>query len=342
MSIVETLKGAVDLAKDYPDTVKRAFEEYPDQIKSIPGEIKDEWETQTKPFVDAWKAADEALHDGKPFSADKVRRYAKAMKALFNLAKKENWLDPFLNRIFAKITAPIAALLPPRPAASLGSMYLGMPHAHKNAAGPSIGMVLVGPTPKVMINDLPAARAGDLGFAPTCGGLTPIFEVTCGSSKVFIGNYRAARMGDLCQVCVKASTPTAFQQGAASGAKGAGVVADGADAVAHAEEGEWDAAIAGALQTVEDAKKIAVQAVMGTDPALSPSFGAIITGSPVLAMTTAVINPILALISFASPVLIGGIPTPSSFVKFPGELGKLKSAGAASSEGPPANSGTEG
>ena len=61
------------------------------------------------------------------------------------------------------------------------------------------------------INGKPAARAGDIGFSPTCCGLPlGMYEVKTGSSKVFIGGSRAARMTDFTHHC------TPVPQGAAT------------------------------------------------------------------------------------------------------------------------------
>jgi uncharacterized Zn-binding protein involved in type VI secretion len=117
-----------------------------------------------------------------------------------------------VNEGFAKSTDFIADALPSFPAAVLGSIAIGMPHAHfahpPSLAPPAppipfppIGPVLFGTCVQVLINGLPAARCGDLGITPTCFGLPPIFEVFTGSSKVFIGGARAARSLDITYHC---------------------------------------------------------------------------------------------------------------------------------------------
>ena len=118
-----------------------------------------------------------------------------------------------LNAGSADLTAPIAALFPPLPAATLGSLYVGPPHGHLHPPSftppatpapvplPSLGPVLLGTCVKVLINRIPAARAGDIGIAMTCCGIFPAFKVFTGSSKVFIGGSRAARLLDICRAC---------------------------------------------------------------------------------------------------------------------------------------------
>jgi RHS repeat-associated protein len=118
-----------------------------------------------------------------------------------------------LNDGFALATAGIAKLFPPLPAATLGMFHLGIPHLHTHPPAmpvplPSFGPVALAGCVSVLINGIPAARAGDLGISVTCGSLAPPFEVFTGSSKVFIGGARAARMLDITKHC---------QPGAAAG-----------------------------------------------------------------------------------------------------------------------------
>src|SRR5262245_6257248 len=81
---------------------------------------------------------------------------------------------------FATLTKDIAGMFPEFPAATLTALYVGLPHAHLHPPSlippappvplPSIGPVLYGTCVSVLINCLPAARSGDIGVAPTCGG----------------------------------------------------------------------------------------------------------------------------------------------------------------------------
>jgi uncharacterized Zn-binding protein involved in type VI secretion len=253
---------------------------------------------------------------------------------------------------FANLTAPLAAIFPSLPSATLTTMYLGTPHAHSHPPSlippappvplPSLGPVTLGTCVKVLINSLPAARVKDLGYAFTCGGLAPIFQIKTGSSNVFIGGHRAARMGDICVACVKGESRSvdagAFMSAlgkaasmAATALQVAGMVAGLAGIVADAAEAavEDDAAMAsakalaaamGAAQMAADAIAMALSQTMGTDPGIPPSIGALLMGHPT--------------------VLIGGfpmidIPNPIDMI-----LNKLSQFKAKSPEGPSAN--TEG
>lgn len=229
-----------------------------------------------------------------------------------------------LNEGFATATGGMASALPSFPAATLGSLAIGIPHAHvlHPPSGPPplpptpmpvIGMVALGTSVQVLINGLPAARCGDLGYNPTCCGIPPIFEIFTGSSKVFIGGARAARMFDVTYHCkpvppvgAAARGASATIQAAARGAMVAGtsaqmlaVAGDAAEAARASTEG--DAAMAGALglsagmvaaQMAADAVATALGAAMGKDVCVPPgTLGAITVGH--------------------ANVLIGGFPMPS-------------------------------
>jgi uncharacterized Zn-binding protein involved in type VI secretion len=166
-------------------------------------------------------------------------------------------------------------------------------------------MTLLGVTPRVLINSLPAARCEDIGLAPTCCGLPPAwFKIKTGSSNVFIGGSRAARLMDICQACKNIPETPSIQAGAVMGAIGkaagvaseamavAGVVAGALGIAADVAEAavEDDAAMASAkalsaamasAQMAMDASKMAVEATMWKDPTLPPtgSIGAIIDPS---------------------------------------------------------------
>ena len=144
-----------------------------------------------------------------------------------------------VNLKFASATNVLANMLPAFPAATMGSIAFGAPHAH--VAHPPSGPPPVPPTPlppigpvtlgccvQVLINGMPAARAGDIGLSPTCCGIVGMYEVKTGSSKVFIGGARAARMTDFTHHC----TPAA--QGAASRASKAAATATKAAKLAAA------------------------------------------------------------------------------------------------------------
>jgi uncharacterized Zn-binding protein involved in type VI secretion len=213
---------------------------------------------------------------------------------------------------FADLTAPLAALFPSLPSATLTTLYLGTPHAHSHPPSlvppappvplPSMGPVTLGTCVRVLINGLPAARCKDLGYAFTCGGLAPIFQIKTGSSNVFIAGHRAARTADICVACVKgesrsvdagaflaalgkaaAMASTALQvAGMAAGL--AGVVADAAESAVNDDAAMGSAkalaASMGAAQMAADAIAMALSQTMGTDTGIPPSIGALLVGHP--------------------------------------------------------------
>jgi len=234
---------------------------------------------------------------------------------------------------FANLTAPLAAIMPSLPAATMGSPYVGTPHCHPThpPSGPppipptplpSLGATMLGPTPRVLINYMPAARADDLGLAPTCMGIPPQwFKISTGSSNVFIGGNRAARLGDVCKICK--NIPEAPTQAAtkamkaidavSTGMQVGGIVAGGlgmaADVAEAAVEDDPSMAAAKALsaamqaaQMAVDAAKMAVEAMIWKDPTLPP------TGS-----IGAIVDPMHV------TVLIGGFP----MINIPDPVGAL-------------------
>jgi uncharacterized Zn-binding protein involved in type VI secretion len=237
-----------------------------------------------------------------------------------------------LNEGFAKATNFIAKALPCFPAATMGSIALGLPHAHylhppsmltvPPLPLPPIGPILLGCSVQVLINGKPAARCGDLGVAPTCCGLPPIFEVFTGSSKVFIAGARAARQLDVtyhCKPIPPAGSATrgaitaartamsVAMKGMAIGAKGmmvAGLASQGLNAVGDGIEAAQtdDSAMSAALamsaaatgaQIAMDVAAIAAGAMMGKDLCAPPGTPGAIT------------------INTSPNVHIGGFPMPS-------------------------------
>lgn len=235
-----------------------------------------------------------------------VQQTIGSVMSLINMPKE------MLDVGFANLTAPLAAVFPSMPSATITTLYVGTPHAHSHPPSlippappvplPSMGPVTLGTCVKVLINSLPAARVKDLGYAFTCGGLAPIFQIKTGSSNVFIGGHRAARTGDICVACVKGESRSveagaflsALGTAASMASKGlqvAGMVAGLAGVVADAAEAavEDDAAMAsakalaasmGAAQMAADAIAAALSQTMGTDPGIPPSMGALMTGHP--------------------------------------------------------------
>jgi uncharacterized Zn-binding protein involved in type VI secretion len=254
---------------------------------------------------------------------------------------------------FANLSAPLAAIFPSLPAATMLSPYLGTPHAHPThpPSGPppvpptplpSFGMLLLGVTPRVLIHSIPAGRVEDIGLAPTCCGLPPAwFKIMTGSSNVFIGGARAARLLDVCKACKNIPDPPSIPAGkvmaalgkaagvaskgmqyAGLGAGALGMAADVAEAAVEDDEAMASAkalsAAMAAVQMAADAAKMAVEATMWKDPTLPP------TGS-----IGAIIDP-----SHAN-VLIGGFPminTPDPVSALLNRLKRYKGKSAAGAD----------
>jgi RHS repeat-associated protein len=196
---------------------------------------------------------------------------------------------------FAMATAGIAAMMPALPAAFLTVPHLGTPHAHAHPPSlvppappvplPSIGTLMLAGSVGVLIMGMPAARCGDLGLAMTCGSFSPAFDVFLGSSNTFIAGNRAARMGDMTRHCNPSSAALAMSRGAALFSAGVAAVGVAADAVGG---GPVMGAVA---QIAADLAAAAMSALLGKDPGIPPSFGALMLGAPT--------------------VLIGGFPCPN-------------------------------
>lgn len=228
----------------------------------------------------------------------KLQKVQTIVNGVIGLLNMDPLVDAF-NSGVALVTAPLNAIYPAMPAATLTALHVGSPHVHPHPPStvppappiplPSIGNVAVGGCVSVLIGGLPAARAGDLGLAMTCVSFSPPFEVYTGSSKVFIGGARAARLGDITKHCKPPSPepPPKLDKVALGFSAGMGLFNAG---VAWQTASPMAAAMA-AAQTAVDAAKMAVAAMMDKDPGTPPCIGAIMTGVPT--------------------VLIGGIPMPA-------------------------------
>jgi RHS repeat-associated protein len=194
-----------------------------------------------------------------------------------------------IDNAFAGLTAPIAALFPAMPAITLLGMHIGMLHTHTHPPSlippappvplPSIGMLVGSGSMAVLGCGMPLARAGDIGISVTCGSLAPPFEVFTGSSNVFVGGARAARILDITKHC----DPTAMGPfGIAMAAAGVAAGAAGAIATGGA---------AAAAQAAADAAVLALKLLLGKDPGLPPGVGALL-GPP------------------CPTVMVGGFPCP--------------------------------
>src|SRR4030095_7739597 len=183
---------------------------------------------------------------------------------------------------FANLTAPIAAIFPSLPAATIVSPYLGTPHAHAThppsgpppvppTPCPSMGMTLLGVSPRVLINSMPAARCEDIGLAPTCMGIPPAwFRIKTGSSNVFIGGARAARLLDICKACKNIPDPPDIPAGKVMAAIGK---AAGAVSTAMGVAGKAAAVLGMAADVAEAA--VEDDAAIASGKALSAAMAAV-------------------------------------------------------------------
>jgi len=213
----------------------------------------------------------------------------------------------------ALATAKVAALAPALPAVTLGCMYMGPPHCHAHPPSlippaptpvplPSLGSIMVAGCVSVLISGVPAARCGDYGLAPTCGGFMPIFEVKTGSSQVFIGGSRAARLMDFAKACPGPPEPPGPPKPPSRMAQAmAGLGAAGVGAGALAAAANSSAMIA--AQTAADAAALAMGMLYGRDPSVPPAIASM-----------GVVMPM------QGTVLIGGFPMPDTLTAITGLL----------------------
>jgi RHS repeat-associated protein len=308
--------------------------------------------------VDAWKnLTAPATPGGPPPTAGQVtaRAIRATQQTVGAIMGGLTLIKSALDVGFANLTAPIAAIFPSLPAATITSPYIGTPHAHPThppsgpppvppTPMPSIGMVTLGVSTRVLINSMPAARVDDIGLAPTCCGL-PVawFKIKTGSSNVFVGGVRAARLSDICKACPMIPETPSASAGKAMAAIGkaanvaskvlqyggiaAGALGYAADMAEAAVED--DAALAAgkaldaattAAQMAMDIAKMAVEAMMWKDVPVIPPTGSI----------GAIVDP-----SHVN-VLIGGFPMINIPDPVSALLNRLSRYTAAS---PPANEG---
>jgi uncharacterized Zn-binding protein involved in type VI secretion len=293
--------------------------------------------------VTAWGSLNAPVNKGAPNErpATKAEVAARVLRAaqgsIGAITGGMGALKDALDVGFANLTAPIAAIFPSLPAATIVSPYMGTPHAHvahppsgpppvPPTPCPSLGMTMLGVSPRVLINGKFAARCEDIGLAPTCMGLPPAwFKIKTGSSNVFIGGARAARLLDICKACKNipevpdipagrvmaavGKAAGAVSTGLSVAGKVAGAIGIAADITEAAVEDDREIATAKALnaammavQMAAEKAKEAVEKTMWKDPTMPP------TGS-----MGAVIDP-----SHAT-VLIGGFP----MINIPDPVGAL-------------------
>ncbi|WP_412528058.1 RHS repeat-associated core domain-containing protein [Burkholderia lata] len=248
-------------------------------------------------------------------------------EAVNSLASLQGMPSQLLNTGIAQI--PLLDKMPGMPAATIGVPHLGTPHAHSHPPSsgfplPSVGATIGSGCLSVLIGGIPAARVLDIGIAPTCGGITPFFDIQTGSSNTFIGGMRAARMGidmtrhcnpmghvgqsggeaasaaekseevasEAAQVTGRAKTLGRAGKAWSVGNAAIGPASGVATAADDASQGEIAAAAMMAAQTAADLAFMALSNLMGKDPGIEPSMGTLLAGDPT--------------------VLIGGFPLPDS------------------------------
>jgi uncharacterized Zn-binding protein involved in type VI secretion len=213
-----------------------------------------------------------------------------------------------LDTGLAALTAPLAAAMPAFPAATLTALCVGIPHPHSHPPSlippappvplPSIGVVSLAGCLSVLIGGMPAARCGDVGVVVTCGSLMPPMQILLGSSNVFIGGKRAARMTDMTIHCMPAAKGAPTTIGGVLKASAVTAAVGALGAAASASAGAGLAAAIQAAQTAADIAAEALKALLGKDPGLTPDMGMVMIGNPT--------------------VLIGGFPLPDSSVVLEG------------------------
>jgi uncharacterized Zn-binding protein involved in type VI secretion len=124
-----------------------------------------------------------------------------------------------LSSIEQLVTMPLSMIpFPALPALRILDTDIGLPHAHMHppnltppnpvpvplpSTGPVIPIPILSGASKVLINNMPAARCGDMGLGVWCGGYFPMYEVFLGSSNVWIEGNRAGRVGvDITKHCI--------------------------------------------------------------------------------------------------------------------------------------------
>jgi len=244
-----------------------------------------------------------------PNPAKAVQAVAGTIMGVLNLPN--TLIDTGVAAVGSALESAMAAVgipAPVAPAATFGMPYIGINHAHSHPPSLipppaplfSMGQITLGTCVKVLIGGTPAARAGDLGMAPTCGGLAPFFVIKLGSSKVFFGGGRAARMMDMCTACTKDKPRNVSKIDVMISAVGiaADLIDEATATSAAAAAASGLAAAMTAAQLAADAIAMAMSQTMGMDPAIPPALP--------------------GFVGFGYPlVMVGGFPVPAT-----GEIAK--------------------
>lgn len=209
-----TAKGmAQNKFEELTDPWGKMSRELDSQMKQVRALVPDQWErTDYEATQEAFIASAEGVGDAAYKLAEAEGGLATAAAAFGVLTSLEQALSvPFS-------TIPFPAF----PAVRITDMAIGLPHAHMHppnltppnptpvplpSAGPVIPIPFLSGAGTVSINNLPAARCGDMGLGIWCGGYFPMYEIFLGSSSVWIEGARAARVAiDITKHCIF-STP---------------------------------------------------------------------------------------------------------------------------------------
>ncbi len=221
-----------------------------------------------------------------------VAHYANAIMGVIGLVDQIQYVG------IAARTAPLAAVIPPLPVQTLGSMTMGIPHTHVHPPSttppappcplPSLGAIALPGSLAVLVGSRPMARAGDVGLIASCVSFGVPCEIMLGSSNTLVGGSRAARVG-----------PDLFfhdnpgeMGGVAAFLLGASNAAAALGAAGQAAEGNFMAAGLSVAQMAADAAALALKMLRKVDPGAPPDMGATIEGD--------------------ATVLVGGIPLPAA------------------------------
>ncbi|MEL7466872.1 MAG: toxin glutamine deamidase domain-containing protein [Pseudomonadota bacterium] len=195
----------------------------------------DPWGTMKKSLESEWAVAKSIVSgDADPTSHEGavdgfIASAEGVVDAADQVAKAKGGLATFgaavgvLTAIEQTLSVPFSMIpFPALPAVRVTDQAIGLPHAHMHppnlippsptpiplpSAGPIIPIPFISGAGSVLINNLPAARCGDMGLGIWCGGYFPMYEIFLGSSSVWLEGARAARVAvDITKHCVF-STP---------------------------------------------------------------------------------------------------------------------------------------
>lgn len=209
-----TFDGIAKNEKEYwSDPQAKMQADWDSQMQQLRALGPDQWaSTSHSDAVDAFNAHAEGVGD----AVYKIAEADGALQTVGAVFGALGALEQTLSVAFSMIPFPAF------PAVRITDMAVGLPHAHMHppnlippnpvpvplpSAGPVIPIPFISGAATVLINNLPAARCGDMGIGIWCGGYFPMYEIFLGSSSVWLEGARAARIGiDITKHCIF-STP---------------------------------------------------------------------------------------------------------------------------------------